>query len=873
MTTNTLLTVLQWLSAAGFSLLGVITVLQWARHRPDPQRGYLALAVGLLGGVSLIDRVAAVWGLSGPIYQSFTLAMFMSCGYALLLFRGTLVPLSRRARRIVLGLVLATIGITALVPLPSHAAGASTAATPLQTAATLLLLLVWCGCVVEPVIRLWMTSRRLSAVQRGRLRALVAGYGSIVIVLIVAVLGGSTTQTSWTQVATSLAVIVVMLPLLYVSFLPPQWLRRAWRAREEEALVDSMRGLIGFSSDRRGLAESSLDWAIRLVGADGGAIVDGDGTLLAVRGIADTTIADAAVTIEREHPSTGSELGLVCPLRLQDGVGFLTVRPGPFTPRFGAEEMRRVEQYSLSLAMALDHAHLVERIHASERDAQAANQMKSAFLASMSHELRTPLGAIIGFADVLADGLDGDLNEEQMEDTEQIRRSGRHLLTLLDEVLDLSKIEAGQMSLNAETINLGIVVPAVLGTLRGLAATKSVELKAEGFNGLSVHADPQRLRQILTNLIGNALKFTETGTIAVSAAGADHMVRIAVTDTGIGISDDALGYVFDEFRQADDTRTRRYGGTGLGLAISRKLVEMHGGQIGVESQFGEGSTFWFTLPVGGGNGHQKAVPAASEEVSESEVPWAGRTDGTVLVVDDEEADRVLICKRLQEAGFAPVEARSGEEALRLIESMRPAAITLDVKMPDMDGWSVLRLIKARPHLRDIPVILITMVDDMPLALAAGKVTHVRKPFTKEDLARALEQVLPPLDNTDIMVVDDDPSVAVLLSKSLASAQVTVRAYATGSEALRAVEVKRPDVMFVDLIMPEMSGFELIARLRVREGTEDVPLIVITSKQLTEADVAVLKGQVDRVLSKNELGGDLTATVRQALGHRLALVST
>jgi signal transduction histidine kinase/DNA-binding response OmpR family regulator len=861
--------VLQWLSSVGFGLLGVVTLAQWLRHRPDPQRGYLALAIGLLGGLSLIGRFAALWTIQGVVYQLISLGMFMFCGYALFLFRGTMAPLSNRARRVVLGLVVAAILVVTVTPLP--AAGSATRATPLQTAVTLLLVGVWCGCVGEPVIRLWRTSRRLSAVQRGRLRALVAGYASIIVILLVAVLGGSTAQGGWLETATSLAVIVVMMPLLAVSFLPPRWLRRAWRAREEEALVASMRDLIAFSADRETLAQRSLDWALRLLGAETGVIMDPRGRPLALRPPDDDALIALAASLNVGDSGSATSHGLACPLALQDGRGVLLVRPGPFTPSYGADELRRLDEFALSLTLALDHALLIERTNQSEQEARAANETKSAFLASMSHELRTPLGAIIGFAEVLADGLDGPLNDDQLEDAQQIKRSGRHLLSLLDEVLDLSKIEAGQMTLNREPVNMASLVPVVLDALQPLAKTKGLTLRCEGFDGVALHCDAVRIRQILTNLVGNALKFTETGAVVVSANRSNGHVRVAVADTGIGIREDALAYVFDEFRQVNDGRTKKYGGTGLGLAISRKLVEMHGGQIGAESTFGEGSTFWFTLPADA-DITEPTVADAPPGWTQGDGVWTGRSDGTVLVIDDEAAARVLICKRLEEAGYTTVPASSGAEALRLVTEISPAVITLDVKMPEMDGWTVLRHLRTEPHSRDIPVILVTMVDDIPVALEANTVAVVHKPFTGDDLARAIEGVLPPLENIDVLVVDDDPSVSGLIGRSLTSAKVTVRGVLSAVEALTAVGVKLPDLLFVDLLMPGMSGFELIARLRARPDTHDVPIIVVTAKSLTAEDLAVLRGQVDRLLSKDELGGDLSATVRQTLGRRVRVTA-
>ncbi|HEV3231658.1 MAG TPA: response regulator [Candidatus Dormibacteraeota bacterium] len=880
---GTLLLVGKWATAASFMLLALVTLSQWVRQR-DRKNLYLALAVGLLGVVSLAGNVLALPGpramlaasrVASILVTDCLLVAFLLSGCALLLYRSALIPMGRTAGRVALGGL--ALGILAgLVPQPP----AGTAPDPLQTVAVFYILGFWCVCVGEPIVRLWLRSRRLPAVQRARLRALSLGYGLIVGILVISVAAGGAAQTPAFQLLTQVVALLAV-PVLYASFAPPRWLRRAWRAREEDAFAVGVRDLLLFSSGAVALAERAVDWGERLVGAEAGAIVAASGEVVAADGIE----PEAALETARQAALDPGRLprGTVAlPLELDQGRGWLIIRAGILSPLFGADEVVRLSVYAANVTMALDRVSLLDALRASERAAREANEAKSTFLASMSHELRTPMGAILGFSDVLADGLDGELNHDQLEDVERIRTAGRHLLALLTDILDLSKIEAGKMEMARGEVDLGRVFDGVLETLAPLAAARSLRLGSEGAAGVVVDADEQRVRQILINLVSNGIKFTESGGVSIRATDAGGgMTRIAVEDTGIGIPEAARELVFDEFRQVDGGAARSSGGTGLGLAISRRLVTLHGGTMGVDSEVGRGSTFWFTLPTAQAPGAvpEGARPEAQPEGAthpdaagaratppgdpRSALPWGGLTRDLVVIVDDDPHARALIAKRLGEGGFRSVEAASGEEGLRLAGELLPLAITLDIQMPAMDGAEVLRRLSADRRTRDIPVVLTTALDRGHVGMELDRVGYAQKPFTKETLLDALGQLteLPPA--CTVMVIDDDPDVAELVRRSLDGSGVSVRAATDGRAGIDAAIADPPNLLFVDLVMPEMSGFEVITRLRASPATATVPIMVLSGKELDAEDVRALNGHIARFVRKGSLGpAELLATVRQ-----------
>jgi len=875
---NTLSQVLKWLSAGAFVALGAVTFLAWLRN-PDRKRGYIAIAVGLLGLVSVAGDVMQVASVKSAL-QSAPLALRLTTGvelgaivlsgYALVLLRDAIVPYARWIKRTLELAGAAAVALGFAISLPTDS---TVKPTPVQAAVIFFIVGFWTFCLAEPAARLWIRAKHLPSVQRGRMRALSAGYGLIAVILVAAIGAGSAAQSLGFQITTQ-ALVLVSVPILYASFAPPSWLRRAWRAKEEALFARAVQDLLTSWSDPRGMAEAAVEWAARLVGAEGSALIDYDGSILAARAMEPAVVE--SVRHDPDRAMQDAEL-IVVPMNFEAGRGRLVVRAGPVTPLFGADEVLQLEVYATHLTLALDRARLSRALRESEARAREASQAKSNFLANMSHDLRTPMSAILGFSDVLAEGVDGALNSEQRQDVERIRSAGMHLLSLLDDVLDISKIEAGKLQLVPQDVDLSDVTSDILATLRPVADNKSLELTSRGLEGVRVFADQQRLRQVLLNLLTNALKFTQKGGVTVACEPAPSgMVRITVQDTGKGIPEDSQERIFDEFEQVESGGDRaRKGGTGLGLAICRRLVELHGGRIGCDSVLGAGSTFWFTLksveaPVRLPSlaSLQVAAVASDGAGNGRAVPWGGSTSGVILVIDDEADARALISKRLQEGGYRSVQAASGAEGIRLARSLVPLAITLDLRMPVTSGADVLQALAGDSRTRDIPVVLVTINEQNHVAVPHNRVLYVRKPFTKEDLLDAINAVVQPLPSYDVVVVDDDPDVPELVGKALASINATLRYASSGPEALETANAKPPDLMFVDLLMPEMSGFEVISRLRANARTRDVPIIVVSAKELTAEDIRLLNSQIDRLVKKTDLAAaDLAATVRQLVGTR------
>jgi len=502
---------------------------------------------------------------------------------------------------------------------------------------------------------------------------------------------------------------------------------------------------------------------------------------------------------------------------------------------------------------------------------RGASQLKSEFLARMSHELRTPLSAIIGFSEILLEGIDGELNTAQREDVQLVHDSGHSLLNLINDILDLAKVESGKMTLAVEPLDLSEITLGVLQALKPLAQGKELAVTSDLPAGLpSARGDEVRVRQVLTNLVANAIKFTHQGSVQVRAETTGEQLLVSVSDTGIGIKPEALAFIFDEFRQAERGTTRDFGGSGLGLAIARRLVELQGGSIGVESEPGKGSRFWFTLPLAGAQAGPVSARAKLPDLpvfsGGPRVP--GQTADLILVIDDDDRVRRLMVRRLQEAGFETAEAGSATAGLAAARDLHPAAVTLDIMLPDASGWAVLAHLKSDPTTRDIPVVVVSIIDGRETALDLGAVAYVGKPISPEELVSAVTGVRPRLRGARILCVDDEPDTIGPVRKTLEAAGALVTVVPSAEEALAEVALNAPDVIFVDLMLPGLSGFELVVRLRARPGLESVPLIVLSARSLAPDDHLTLSGHADRVIGKTELRlADLKATVSQALAHR------
>jgi signal transduction histidine kinase/CheY-like chemotaxis protein len=504
--------------------------------------------------------------------------------------------------------------------------------------------------------------------------------------------------------------------------------------------------------------------------------------------------------------------------------------------------------------------------------AEQANRTKSTFLANMSHELRTPLNAIIGYSEMLEEEAGERGLDDLAPDLAKIHAAGKHLLALINDVLDLSKIEAGKMELFLEDFDVRALVQDVEATIRPLVEKNQnlLEVACPADIG-TLHADLTRVRQILFNLMSNAAKFTQHGRVGLEVfplrvAGEDW-IEFAVADTGIGLTAEQQRRLFQSFSQADPSTSRKYGGTGLGLVISRRFAQMMGGDIQLQSEFGRGSVFTVRLPRVAGRARPAATPAAPAPAPPSPAP-----SPLVLVVDDEKGTRELIARGLQREGFRVLAAATGEEALRLAREKRPDAISLDVLMPGMDGWTVLRSLKADPITAAIPVVMVSMLDDRDIGHALGAADYLTKPFDREKLVQTLRRFRQGSSPRPVLVVEDDPATRDVVRRALERDGWIVYEADNGKSALESLKQAVPDLIVLDLMMPQMDGFEFVAELRRTEPGRRIPVVVVTAKEITAEDRARLNGHVRKIFRKGSFSREeLTAELRRALdaGRRRA----
>jgi CheY-like chemotaxis protein/signal transduction histidine kinase len=476
---------------------------------------------------------------------------------------------------------------------------------------------------------------------------------------------------------------------------------------------------------------------------------------------------------------------------------------------------------------------------------EEATRLKSEFLSNMSHELRTPLNSINALSHVLIRQAKHKLSSEENEYLEVVERNGKRLLSLINDILDLSKIEAGKIELQPRSLSLSAMLRQVTDNILPLAKQKSIALTCTTPDKpIEIETDENRLNQILTNIIGNAVKFTDTGGVEITAETDATGAYIKVKDSGIGISEDVLPYIFDEFRQADGSTSRSYEGTGLGLAIARKLVQALHGRISVDSKFGKGTVFTVSLPV------KWAGRFENEPLSWVHKQAAGQNRKTILIVDDDPKIINQIASCLESFDYHTIGTTSGMEALKLAELYRPYAITLDIVMPDMDGLEVLQHLNANPVTSDIPVIMISVSDDKQTSFALGAIGYVTKPVDRLLLIKEIRKLN--AHAFTIMVVDDNPIDRkqihdILQQENLEDIQVE-----DGRKCLEMIQLKQPDVLVLDLMMPGLDGFQVLEELRKRPETRDLPVIVVTAKDLTQDEKEILSGKVQKVLTKSTI---------------------
>jgi adenylate cyclase len=487
-----------------------------------------------------------------------------------------------------------------------------------------------------------------------------------------------------------------------------------------------------------------------------------------------------------------------------------------------------------------------------------ASQHKSQFLASMSHELRTPLNAIIGLTEMMVTNAARFGTEKAAEPLRRVHRAGSHLLGLINQVLDLSKIEAGKLELSPETVTLAPLIDEVIGTARQLAEQNKNRLVVESLENLgSLTVDPMRLRQILLNLLSNACKFTKQGNVTLrvrKVVDGRNWIEFAVADTGIGMTPEQQAKLFEEFTQADSSTARQYGGTGLGLAITRKLARMMGGDVTVTSEPGKGSVFTVRLP---GSADGPAMSSAGSNGSRR------TSTDCVLVIDDDATARELISDHLKAEGFRVVGAAGGLEGLKLAKELRPTVITLDVMMPDLDGWSVMAALRQDAELAEIPVIMVTIVDEHRRGIALGAAGYLTKPIDRERLHRLIGRFRASTPPARVLLVEDDPIQRDRVGTWLADQQWIVQEAANGREALARLQEEVPDVILLDLMMPEMDGFAVVAAMQKEARWRNIPVIVITARDLNANDRERLNSGVQSILVKEMFRpAELVERIRQ-----------
>ena len=840
-----------------FAVLFIATLVSYARRRDALSRDVMLI----------FSSVAALFGVVGVNTLIGRLPDPVLGGALLLLLAQPLFTL-RLADR--LRQVARPVWIAAL--LGFVVTGAPLLVIPLERIGDLVIPAVVVFVLIDLAAAWYLGRESRSRVGSARVRLAAAASASAAMALALGMLIFGADLPFASDVGRIVALAAATLYLL--AFMPPAWVRKVWSAvatfEFTDQLVDAPAG-----EPAAAVWTRATELARRTTGASVAVIVVGEPPrLLAAAGV--------RPALERMQPLSLSHLPRASdpsrPLTPADGeLGALATSLG--TPHVSVLPMGRSDgepgalllfRARPSLFAADDHAivsALIARgaVYAERSQALAeqaalagrlaltvnaleqASQAKSDFLASMSHELRTPLSAIIGFSALMRDEpLAGERRMVPDEWIEHVHRSGDHLLALINDVLDLTKIEAGRIELQREPFDLSGALAESVEGLRPLAERKHISVLVDAEAG-TIEADRGRLRQIVYNLLSNAIKFTpDGGRICVEGRWHGDEARIAVIDTGVGIAADDVDRIFLEFSQVGDIKARE-AGTGLGLALSRRLAEAHGGQISVTSEPGRGSRFEVRLPD---------ARAAEAEVAEPTISTdLGGNGVTVLVIEDDPGAVRLLRTYLETEGYDVAVATDGKAGIAAARASLPAAIILDVLLPGIDGWEVLRRLKADPQLRDVPVVVVTVVDERNVAMSLGAVDYFLKPVRPEALLARLSQYTFTTKvkqrRVRVLAIDDDPGARALVVNALRPEGFDVVAAASGREALELALADPPELVICDLLMPDMDGYEVVNRLHANDATRDTTILILTGQELTTSDRARLNGKVAAILAKGD----------------------
>ncbi|MDH5230681.1 MAG: response regulator [Gammaproteobacteria bacterium] len=517
--------------------------------------------------------------------------------------------------------------------------------------------------------------------------------------------------------------------------------------------------------------------------------------------------------------------------------------------------------------------------------ARAASRAKSGFLANMSHELRTPLNAVIGYAEILQEDIEELSPDECRNDLEKILISGKHLLSMINDILDLSKIEAGRMGLNLEYFRIDHMIEDVVNTIQHLAKKNDVELTVELNDNYSVMlADLTKVRQILFNLLSNAIKFSDHGEVQlechVSGSDDSEIVVFEVSDNGIGMTEEQINKLFNEYFQGDSTKSREWGGTGLGLMINQRFCQMMGGHIRVESEFKKGSKFIVSLPTNTAKLRFKDSPdgyIVGPKVDPKLVRFAPNDDyasrrraiSRVLVIDDDPNVRDLMERCLSREGFDVMSVDNGRDGIAAVESFQPDVITLDVLMPVMDGWSVLSELKDKNVTDQIPVIMLSMLDEYDMSYALGAADYLLKPIRRHTLVETVLKHLRDKKQHTILVVDDMEENRFMISRIMRDHGILVIEAENGADGLVKLADNDIDLILLDLVMPEMDGFQFSEKAKAHDEFKDIPIIVITAHDISSKDMKRLNGNVDRIYERDNMSFEsMLVEINRMVAHRL-----